>query len=208
MPSTSRINKQVWKDMWMGRIEPVNSFAETLVETIGKKPVKILDVGCGNGTDSIFFAAHGYAVTAIDFSESGIAALQKTANEVNVHIDASLHDISQTMKFADGTFDVVYAHLSVHYFDDTTTRRVFADMGRVLKPGGKLFVKCKSVDDPLYGKGEKVGDDMFKETHIRHFFSMDYMRSMLEGFTIDVLQKSSAKYHGKTSAFIEAIATK
>jgi SAM-dependent methyltransferase len=134
MPSTSRINKQVWKDMWMGRIEPVNSFAETLVETIGKKPVKILDVGCGNGTDSIFFAAHGYAVTAIDFSESGIAALQKTANEVNVHIDASLHDISQTMKFADGTFDVVYAHLSVHYFDDTTTRRVFADMGRVFEP--------------------------------------------------------------------------
>jgi SAM-dependent methyltransferase len=112
-----------------------------------------------------------------------------------------------TLPFADRSFDAVYAHLSVHYFDDAVTRSVFAEMRRVLRPGGFLFVKCKSVDDCLYGVGEQIGPDMFRSDHTRHFFSRDYLQSMLSEFDIVSLRKSSAAYHGKRSAFVQAVAT-
>ena len=35
---------------------------------------------------------------------------------------------------------------------------------------GLIFIKCKSIDDDLYGKGEKIGEDLYNYGHLRHFF--------------------------------------
>lgn len=165
-------------------------------------------MGCGRGVDSVFFAQHGFKVTAVDFSPSGIAELQHDLYACGLKaVQPLLHDISMPLPFAHKSFDAVYAHLSVHYFDDAITRSVFSEVKRVLKRGGLFFVKCKSVDDCLYGVGEEVGPDMFRSDHTRHFFSRDYLQSMLTDFTILSLRKSSAEYHGKRSAFVQAVAT-
>lgn len=199
-------NKEVWKNKWRGRIEPINGFARSLVKKV--RPGKLLDVGCGNGTDSVFFASHGFAVTATDFSESGIDILVKSAKEQGLQITALLHDTAKKFPLADNSFDVIYAHLALHYFDDLTTRAVFSEMERLLKPGGLLFVKCKSTDDALYGEGEEVGPDMYRSDHVRHFFSRQYMTSVLAGFHIVSLTSSKSTYHGRQSAFVAAIARK
>ena len=166
----------------------------------------LLDVGCGNGVDSLFFAKQGYAVTATDFSESGIAALHASAETDGLFLRTHLHDTAKKFPFDHGTFDVIYAHLALHYFDDATTQKVFAEMRRLLKKGGLFFVKCKSTKDCQYGKGEQIGPDMFRDGHIRHFFTPAYLRSLLAQYTILSERSSSARYHGKTSAFVQAIA--
>lgn len=202
-------NRQVWKNKWRGRTEPVNAFAKTLVRRMGKgRGRKILDIGCGNGTDSLYFSRSGFAVTATDFSESGIETLRSSAVANGLSVTSLLHDTAKKFPFPDATFNAVYAHLALHYFDDAVTRRVFADVQRLLKPNGYFFVKCKSVDDSFYGKGTKVGPDTYRSDHTRHFFSADYMREMLEGFHILSLRRSSSFFHGKRSAFIAAIARK
>lgn len=202
-----RTNKEAWKNKWQGRTEPVNEFAGAVVQAVPDKG-SLLDVGCGNGTDSMFFAENGFTVTAVDFSESGIDALNGAAKERGLSIASSVGDISKTLPYNDNSFDVVYAHLSLHYFDDETTKRVFAEMHRVLKKGGHFFVKCKSVDDPLYGVGEEVGPDMYLSDHTRHFFSLDYLKSLLGDFAVFTSTRSSSAYHGKTSKFVQAVAQK
>lgn len=205
----SATNRAVWQKKWEGRQEPVNAFAKSLVRKLGEgRSRKILDVGCGSGVDSLYFARHGYAVTATDFSRSGIEILRRRADEDHLKIDASLHDTAKTFRFPDRSFDVIYAHLALHYFDDRTTRKVFAEMRRLLKPKGVFFVKCKSTKDCQYGTGEQVGPDMFRDGHVRHFFTPAYMKAMLEGFTVRSLRSSASAYHGKRSAFVAAVATR
>jgi len=163
----------------------------------------ILDVGCGDGRDSLHFAENGLKVTAIDFSDEAIGRV-KAADK---GIDARVMDILE-MDFEDAEFDAVYAHLSIQYFDDATTDQVIANIKRMLKPGGYFFIKCKSVEDPLFGQGEKVGENMFKRKYVRHFFTEEYMREKLKDFQILELQSTQAQYDGHKSAFVEAVGRK
>ena len=98
--------------------------------------------------------------------------------------------------------------MSLHYFDDKTTTKVFDKLYKILKKNGLLFVKCKSIDDIMYGKGKKIEDNFYiLEGHARHFFDKDYMKDKLKRFKILKIRKSVSMYKRKSS-FIEAVATK
>ena len=167
----------------------------------------ILELGCGAGRDAAFFASLGHTVCATDFSATAIA--RNRAQHADVPNLSFLDlDTAEPLPFADGSFDVVYAHLSLHYFGDAVTRRVFGEIHRVLRPAGLLAFVCKSVGDPLYGHGTMIEPDMFEhEGHVRHFFSEAYARSCLaDGFEVVRLECVDGQHHGRPSAFVKVIA--
>ena len=197
-------NADYWKDKWLARpSDPTNNFAVRAHKLIKTKKLKtLLDLGCGDGRDSVYFFDKGLKVTAVDFSVSGIKKLK----EKNSNINCVLGDIRK-IKLKENSFDIIYAHLSLHYFDDKTTNNVFAKLHNALKKKGLIFIKCKSVDDDLFGQGQKVAENMYKKGHIRHFFSKEYMMEKLKNFKIIKISKTSSVYHNYKSAFIEATAT-
>ena len=197
--------QQAWRDEWTYKQDrSANPFAKEAYALIESKNFKmLLDVGCGDGRDAFFFAEKGFEVTAVDFSESGI----RTLRSLNPSIAAHQMDI-RDMDFSDASFDVTYAHLSVHYFDDPTTTQIFQNLHRMLKSGGFLFVKCRSTKDPLFGRGEEVGKNIYRTNWVRHFFTVEYMKKKLEIFEIVEVREASAAYDGKQSVFIDAIAKK
>lgn len=73
------------------------------------KPLALLDLGCGDGKDSLFFAHHGMKVTALDISET---ALQNIKNN-NSAIVTQKQNFENLMLYHNN-FDVIYAHLSLH----------------------------------------------------------------------------------------------
>ena len=91
---------------------------------------------------------------------------------------------------------------------DKTTNKIFTNLFSLLEKGGLIFIKCKSVDDVLFGEGEKVGENMYRKVHVRHFFTKEYMAKKLKNFKILKIRKTSSVYHECKSAFIEAVATK
>lgn len=201
---------EYWRTKWERRETGApNGFAKRCYSRMSEQGYRtLLDVGCGDGRDSRYFARKGFSVTSVDFSESGIERLNTlmTIDEKR-KIDARRMDIRR-LAFPDRSFDVIYAHLSLHYFDDGTTTRIFDALFRLLKKGGMIFIKCKSVDDPLYGVGARIGDDMYIKGHPRHFFSKEYMKEKLRSFDILTIRKTSSVYHRYKSAFIEAVARK
>ena len=201
--------EEYWKTKWDKReIEEANDFARRSFSQIKDNNfTTLLDLGCGDGRDSLFFASEGLNVTSVDFSESGIKKLNELSKEKGLEINAIQTDIRK-INFLDNSFDVIYAHLSLHYFDDEITTQIFDKLFRILKKDGLIFIKCKSVEDALYGKGEEIGKDMYKKGHIRHFFSEEYMKEKLRNFKILEVRKTSSVYHQYESNFIEAVGTK
>lgn len=201
----SELHKKIWNKQHGQRARKRHlQFAERVVkhvQGIGNKT--LLEIGCGDGQDAVYFNAKGFIVTAIDFSEEAIQRLKSANSAVN----AQIIDI-QKMQFAAESFDVVYSHLSLHYFNDEETQAIFDQVYSQLKPGGYFFVKCKSVHDPLYGLGDLVDVDTYCVEYNRHFFSKDYMQQKLHMFTLVDLQETQDSYDGHESAFIEAVARK
>jgi SAM-dependent methyltransferase len=169
---------------------------------------RILELGCGSGRDAVHLQSLGHTVTASDFSEYAIrenARLQRASG-----VRFLLQDLRMSLAFADGVFDVVYARLSLHYFPDPVTRDIFREIHRVLRPGGMVLFSCRSVYDPLYGRGDELGPQLFlSDGQIRHFFSESYTRQVLTDsarFTIDDLVIHDELVYGKRANVVQCLA--
>jgi SAM-dependent methyltransferase len=195
--------RQHWDAKYKDRtiVEPLE-FTKRVLHYVDEG-ARILDVGCGTGRDAAFFARNNLLVTAVDFSTEAIERVRA----MGLPIDARVMETT-SLNFPDTSFDAVYAHLSLHYFDDATTDVIFKSIHRMLKPSGHFFVRCKSTKDPLCGHGEKVGENIYRTSHVRHFFTTEYMREKLAEFVIVELGESSASFDGKESFFVDAVAQK
>jgi ubiquinone/menaquinone biosynthesis C-methylase UbiE len=202
---------KIWEEKWGRRgNEPPNNFAKRCFLLIKKRHLKtLLDVGCGNGRDSLYFARKGLKVTAVDFSKNGLKLLKRIIDRDKIKNITPICRETTKLNFKDNSFDVIYAHLSLHYFYDKTTTKIFDKLYKMLKKNGLIFIKCKSTDDAFYGEGKKVEENIFiKKNQIRHFFDKDYMKEKLEKFKILKIRKTSSVYRHYKSSFIEAAATK
>lgn len=208
----SESQKANWDKIYSGR-STNNSPSEP--SEFAKKAAKlfpansrILELGCGTRSDSVYFANVGHLATATDFLDLVIETNKKSAHAPNLQY--KVMDLSQPFPYKDSEFDVVYARLSLHYFDNQGTVKIFGEIQRVLKPGGIFAFMCKSTKDPLYGIGDSLGKDIFlNKGHIRHFFSNEYVLKLLAGkFDVESVDKTGEDFYGHPSSFIEVIARK
>ena len=111
------------------------------------------------------------------------------------------------MPFEDAEFDYVFANLSLHYFNDEVTRTVFAGIARVLKPGGVLYFRCKSVQS-IEEKNDAVeieADVFMRKGHLRHLFSTEYIEDITRGlFDLEKNEYYEDMAYGHHSYFVEA----
>ncbi len=103
----------------------------------------LLDIGCGLGESSVYFAIHGAAVTALDISPQMIAFAHKLAAYHSTRISGKV-STAETLPEPDNTYDLVYVANTLHHVTDKA--RLLAEIARVLKPGGRFF----SIDPLCY----------------------------------------------------------
>jgi SAM-dependent methyltransferase len=174
---------------WINKPSIFAQYAVNFFPTTGK----IIDLGCGQGQDSRFFAEHGYEVTGIDFSDQGIEIAKEKSK--NLKIDFRVLDLSEPLPFPDKDFNVVYSHLAVHYFDKSKTQSIFNELSRILTVGGILAIFVNSTNDPEYGEGEKIGEDYFKIGNMqKRYFSKESLGNFIRGFEILVLDEKGETY--------------
>ena len=105
-------------------------FAET-------KGLRVLEIGCGLGTDGARFAQAGANYTGIDLTDAAIDLAQKRFQLFNLPGKFQTGD-AEKLSFADNIFDVVYSHGVLHHTPDIQS--AIREVHRVLRPGGRAKV--------------------------------------------------------------------
>jgi SAM-dependent methyltransferase len=98
---------------------------------------RVLDFGCGTGTDAMYLAHHGVRVTGIDASLGMVSQLLKKANLERLVIEAQVGALTDLRLFASGSFTgIISAFAALNTVPDLSC---FArEAHRLLRPGGRL----------------------------------------------------------------------
>lgn len=88
------------------------------------KPYRVLDIGCGEGKDAVFFAKCGYAVTAFDISEQGIEKAKSLAGHNQVEVQFFKADIFDYRP--DAEYDIIFSSGVLHFLPQAG-RKEFCD---------------------------------------------------------------------------------
>ena len=127
---------------------------------------RVLDLGCGEGRDSVYFAARGFEVTGLDVSPEAVAKGRRLAEEREVRVQwlcRSMLDAPMA-----GRFDLVYSCGSVHHLRRRDRSRLFRRLRLLSAPGG-LHAHVVFTDRMIYReKGEEI--DYFARGELSDFF--------------------------------------
>src|SRR3954471_4924061 len=98
---------QVWNDLYSKREGKEHQFNKFLAETVkGRKPGTALDIGMGQGRNSLFLAALGWRVTGFDISEVGVKQAMAEAQKRDLKIDARVGDVDK-FDYGNSKWDLV-----------------------------------------------------------------------------------------------------
>ena len=151
-----------------------------LVDFDGYRGRRVLDVGCGAGTDLVRFARGGAVVTGIDLSSSAIALARE--NFAQQRLEADLREADgERLPFADDTFDLVYAHGVVQY--TANDRALVEECRRVLKPGGEAIFQVYNRVSWLNGLSKLMKVPLeHEDAPMLKKYSAAEFRAVLTGF--------------------------
>lgn len=172
----SLYSKQDW-------IDKPNIFAEEVLQYFPDSGY-ILSLGDGQGQDSRFFSEKGYKVLATDISEDALDINKQKLKESGIeNVSIQKLDLKEKFPFKNNIFDIVYSHLSIHYFDYNITSKIFNEIRRVLKPNGIIAVFTNTTNDPEYNTGKKLEDEFFEIDGVtKRFFSIKSMSEFTKDF--------------------------
>lgn len=148
----------------------------------------VLELGAGQGRDSLFLARRGFRVTALDFVASGAADIRRkaAAERLAGSLEPVVHDCCDPLPFPDESFDACYSHmlycmaLSTAQLEDLS-----GEVRRVLRAGGVQLYTARTTADPDYGRGAAHGDDRFETGgFVVHFFSRALVERLSAGFEL------------------------
>ena len=184
---------QHWCDVLGSRADRYGTAASAPAEHAAELFVRagardVLELGAGQGRDSLFFARRGFSVQALDFVDSGVLAIRAKAREARLQdsLRASTHDCREPLPFAAGSFDACYSHM-LFCMALTTDQLVAlsAEVLRVLRPGGLHVYTVRSTADPDCGAGVARGDGLYESSgFIVHFFSRELVERLARGFEL------------------------
>jgi len=174
--------------------EEPSDFAQKCYSDFKRYDVKrLLELGCGQGRDSIFFAFNGLDVYAIDSSKVAIENINQKIKGKNIALHLSHFEVRQDLPFDSNYFDAVYSHMFYNMrFTDEELSYLFKESSRVLKNNGFLCFSVRSDKDVFYNKGKKIGSNIYEINgfQIRFLTKMQIKSFLSDYFEIKNIEES------------------
>jgi SAM-dependent methyltransferase len=141
--------------------------ARNFFSSLDRTAVRMLEVGCGPGANLWFLAREGFAVYGMDGSATATAIARRRLDTecpgwktVSGGSAVITGDIAQ-LPWPDAHFHAAIDAEAVYCNDFDESRRIYSEMYRVTRPGGKLFVRTFACGTWGEGTGRQEGDRRF-----------------------------------------------
>ena len=157
-----------WQELPWSHEEPTLFLAEICHE---RKTGKVLDIGCGSGTDSVFMASQGWEVTSLDFMPKALEYTQQRAADAGFSVTAIEADI--TAWDPPEQYDLVLDHGLLHNMDPVRYPAYRERIMQAVAPDGDF---CLLHWHPLFegqGNGE-IGPTRTSREDIKAFFAPEF----------------------------------
>ena len=184
---------QHWENTFINRPETFgvspSAAAVKAAEIFNKKGItNILELGAGQGRDTLFFAQEGFHIKVLDYSQTGIDNIIKKAKTLGVDklITGKIHDVRNPLPFTDKKFGGCFSHMLYCMALTTKELQFLSDeILRVLKNGGVNIYTVRHTGDGDYKNGIHRGEDLYESSgFIVHFFSKEKVKQLSNGFDI------------------------
>ena len=119
----------------------------------GARGLRVLEIGCGLGTDGAQFAKAGADYTGVDLTDAAVDLARKRFELFGLPGEFRVAD-AESLDFADESFDLVYSHGVLHHTPDIA--RAVREIHRVLKPEGRAIVMLYHRDSYNYRVGIRI----------------------------------------------------
>ncbi|HYT77114.1 MAG TPA: methyltransferase domain-containing protein [Vicinamibacterales bacterium] len=159
---------------------------------------RVLEVGCGAGTDLVRFARGGALVTGVDLSSSAIALARQNFTQQGLTADLREAD-GEHLPFPDASFDLVYAHGVVQY--TAHDRALVDECRRVAKPGGTVVFQVYNRVSWLNALSKVMKVPLeHDDAPVLNKYSIGEFRALLSGFsTVRIVEERfpvKSRLHG------------
>jgi ubiquinone/menaquinone biosynthesis C-methylase UbiE len=208
------MDKNYWESIYSKQSEGEmpSLFAKYVAENLKIEGKSLIELGCGNGRDAIFFANANSNVTAIDQCDNIIELLDHRFQKVS---NLQFKCLDFTNLDNNSKYDIVYSRFTLHSISKEQERKVLQWAYLNLNPNGKFCIEVRGQKNEIFQVGVPVDGDpdaFILNDHYRRFIHFESFCKELEsiGFLVDYAkeQKGFAPYNGTDETYIRIITSK
>ena len=181
---------------------------------------RVLDIGCGNGANVLYFKKMGYEAVGCDISKVAVDMGNSMLAE-NGFDECLIHGDMEDLNFDTNSFDIIVSHAALDHIMFRKYIAVIEKIKCVLVKEGFLYISLRGMEGFEYEKKtateieqhtlitgqNKELNSPFENPHEKdipqHFFTLDEIKESLRDFEIINVEKT-VEYGGKNLGFVDS----
>jgi tellurite methyltransferase len=191
-----------WQDLWQNpeiarqwaERPPIPEVVEMADRLEAESRHRVLDIGCGMGRHTVYLAARGFQVTALDNAPVAVSACRESVAKAN--LTATILPVSMTeMDFPTASFDGAISTQVIHHARKAVMAQIIDTITHQLSPHGYFVLAMPTPDHFDCGRGEEVEPGTWVDPNHRegpvphHFCTQDEIHELLHAYEIVSLRK-------------------
>ena len=157
-----------------------------------EKQHKILDAGCGEGRNLIYFVRNDYQVWGLDKNEDAVQMLKYVVKSINKSypLERFVAGNVEKMPYQDRYFDAIISSAVLHFAENKDHfLSMIGELSRVLKPGGILFARMTTdvgIKELIQHAGE--GKYFLPDGSVRFLLNKNQLKEIMVKFGFQFLE--------------------
>jgi SAM-dependent methyltransferase len=156
---------------------------------------RVLDVGCGEGADSVAFAQRGYDVTAFDNNPVYLKRFRSFVRDQKIPNITILKRDATRFRYPRETFDVISCILVICCMKRSAFEIMIEPLKESVAPGGVVIMSARNYLDPEFREYRKTGKPVEPNTFRRKEDCCQFMYFVEKGRLLDVFKDFVVLYH-------------
>lgn len=212
-----------WEAVFRGRAwgryppeELIRFVARRYAAVADRSSVRVLEVGCGPGTNIWYLAREGFSAVGIDGSETALRQARErlVADDLDAHlIRGDIADLEESAE--PGSFDAVIDVAAIQHNRLDAVRRCLAGIRASLAPGGAFFSMLVATGSWGEGCGveleprtyTEIAEGPLSDTGIVHFFELAEVERLFQGFSDVHIEYSERSLDDRRQAYRHWVVT-